>query len=244
MSSANVPPLRALSWRKPGATYTSNVHISPKNDIRHKYQTSIELGEGSLDLFHNIIVIACDILWLTNLAVLFADPAAGGRKVSAMSVLRNTKHVLGFFVPKSHKWQNHTKESFECVKILPLLTSKPFLFFKIYTFENIGRSTPGLKHFTGWLKQSWLCILRSSFSKIVCSQCLRDQSINHSSSINPTWLALQIHQFNMISSKWCVSKLLADKSFINHQQIMHQPSTWQVRTGPPLDETNRLHNDP
>ena len=29
-----------------------------------------------------------------------ADPAAGGRKVSAMSVLRNTKHVLGFLLQK------------------------------------------------------------------------------------------------------------------------------------------------
>lgn len=193
----------------------SNVQISFK-DIRHKYQTSIELGEGVHIFFTNILVISFShILWLTNLPIqkLLTQQRVEGKSVLCQCFATPNMSLV-FCYKKSNmtKWyfwmsQNLTALNFNAIcRLLQSLHKK--------TSDKAHRV---LKHFKGWLKQSWLCILRSSFSKIVCSQCLTDQSINNSSTIDVTCFAT-IYQFKMIPSKWCVSKLLADQSFINHQQ--------------------------
>ena len=152
-----------------------------------------------------------------NLPILFCWPSSGWKESQCYVSASQHQTCPWFFVTKSQTWQNHTKWYFWMSQNLSTLNFNAICLLQSLHKKTSDRAHRVLKHFEGWLKQTWLCILRSSFSKIVCSQCLRDQSINNSSTIDVTCFAT-IYQFKMIPSKWCVSKLLADQSFINHQQ--------------------------
>ncbi len=111
-------------------------------------------------------------------------------------------------------------------------------FKAICLVQNLHKKTSDkthqvFKHFTGWLKQSWLCILRSSVGKIVCSQCLR---ATIQTTINPRDLLCYNLSSNDLFQNTCPSP-----SAINRHS-----STWQ-RTDSWITNQScvffRLHND-